>query len=427
MKKTAYKIGILINILAIFLVSSCVHDDFDEPEAQDIPTGNVLTIGDLRQMYADSVQSGAYPEGYKFSDNFSVYCVCTMDDKSGNIYKSAYVQDATGAINLHLLSSGGIYEGDSIRLYLKGLILDDYENMLQLDSVHVDDNMVKIATEQDVTPEEVEIGQIQTGNYQGQLVKLTDVQFVEEDLGKTFADAENLITENRTIEDCDGQELMVRTSGYADFASYRIPEGKGSMIAIVGQFRDDWQLYIRSFHELDMEGLRCGEYDTVFSENFNGTTDGEILSLSGWNNIATAGTLSWKSKETGEKGLSAIIDGRAANEDNIRNWLISPAVQLTGGDHAMSFDTRAAFDKGGILKAMISTDYDSGNPEDATWTDLNANVSDAPAGGYANDWTSSGEIDLSSYSGEVYISFVYEGTDTETALYLLDDIMVFKN
>jgi hypothetical protein len=102
------------------------------------------------------------------------------------------VQDETGAINLHLMSSGGIYQGDSVRLFLNGLILGDYENMLQLDSVHVDENIVKIATDCEITPEEVEIGQIQTGAYQGELIKLTNVQFIEDDIGKTFVDIDLL-------------------------------------------------------------------------------------------------------------------------------------------------------------------------------------------------------------------------------------------
>jgi hypothetical protein len=69
-----------------------------------------------------------------------------MDDKSGNIYKSAYVQDVSRGINLHLMSSGGLYVGDSIRIKLKGLVLSEYAGMMQIDSVKVVDNIVKLAT-----------------------------------------------------------------------------------------------------------------------------------------------------------------------------------------------------------------------------------------------------------------------------------------
>ncbi len=50
----------------------------------------------------------------------STYGVVVGDESSGNIYKNSYVQDSTGAINLRLINPGGLYVGDSIRIYLKG-------------------------------------------------------------------------------------------------------------------------------------------------------------------------------------------------------------------------------------------------------------------------------------------------------------------
>ncbi|MFO7878546.1 MAG: DUF5689 domain-containing protein [Bacteroidota bacterium] len=425
MKNTAYKTGILAALAILFLAGGCIHDDFEAPETEDIPTGNTLTIGEIRQMYTDSVESGAYPEGYKFTGDFSLYCVCTMDDKSGNIYKSAYVQDETGAINLHLMSSGGLYQGDSVRIYLKDLILGDYENMLQLDSVSVDDNIVKLATEQEKEPELVEISQI-TGAYQGKLIKLENVQFVEADINKTFADADNLITENRTLEDCNGQTIDVRTSGYADFADYPVPDGKGTLIAIASQFRDDWQLFIRHFHEVDMDGLRCGEYDDVFYEDFDSLTLGDPIALEGWNNIASAGSILWTGKNS-DKVNSAYIDGTTSGESDIQSWLITPEIDLSGINGGLSFATRGRDDRGAVLKVMISEDYDgTADPQNATWTELSADISDAPTSGFAQNWTASGDIDISSYTGAVHIAFKYEGTDANTGKYYLDEFMVFN-
>ena len=50
------------------------------------------------------------------------------------------------AINVRLVSSGGLYEGDSIRINLNGTILDEYNGMLQLDNVDVDINVQKFFT-----------------------------------------------------------------------------------------------------------------------------------------------------------------------------------------------------------------------------------------------------------------------------------------
>ena len=56
------------------------------------------------------------------------------DENDGNFYKNVYVQDATGGLCLRLLNSGGLYIGDSIRIYLPGTVLAPYNGLMQLDS-----------------------------------------------------------------------------------------------------------------------------------------------------------------------------------------------------------------------------------------------------------------------------------------------------
>ncbi len=38
-------------IAGILLLQSCVHDDFGEPEASEIPVGEVISIAELRSMH----------------------------------------------------------------------------------------------------------------------------------------------------------------------------------------------------------------------------------------------------------------------------------------------------------------------------------------------------------------------------------------
>ncbi len=238
-----------ITILLLAGIISCIHDDFDTPPLWHFPEGEVLTIEQLRLMYNGNPVT--------FDTDISVYATVTMDDKSGNIYRSAFIQDASGAINLRLVAPGGIYRGDSVRIYLKGTTLSSYQRMLQLDNVNVDRNVQKIAVIRNVDPKNTTITEIKSGIFQGQLVRLHNVQFTMADVGQTFADAEGLQTVNRTLEDCDGNKVIVRTSGYANFANQPIPEGNGSLVAVVAQFQNDIQLYIRTMAELDMQGARC--------------------------------------------------------------------------------------------------------------------------------------------------------------------------
>lgn len=240
----------LISLVSLLVITSCIKNDFDEPPLRTIPEGSIKTIAEIRNLYQGQPVS--------ITQDWSVYAVVTMDERSGNIYRSAYVQDSTAAINLHLNSSGGLYQGDYIRIYLKGTVISDYSGMLQIDSLDVDENVVKQETLVDFEPELVTIPDLNTGFYQAKLVRLDSVQFKSSELGETFADPIQLYSENRMLEDCYDNEIIVRTSGYANFAGQLLPEGKGSLVAIVSEYSGDLQLYVRSYAEVNMDGPRCG-------------------------------------------------------------------------------------------------------------------------------------------------------------------------
>jgi hypothetical protein len=68
--------------------------------------------------------------------------IITTDERTGNFYRSHYIQDETGAINIRLDSGVSLAIGDSVRLSLKGTILSAYNNMLQVDSVIYGKNLI---------------------------------------------------------------------------------------------------------------------------------------------------------------------------------------------------------------------------------------------------------------------------------------------
>lgn len=252
--KAIFKFPILIVALVVLVFTSCIKEP-DEPPVTQVPVGDITTIAQLRALYSGTP--------IKFTEYNSIYAVVTADDKSGNLYKNIYVQDNTGAICLRILSSGGLYQGDSIRINLKNLVLSDYRGLLQLDSVHVDSNIVKQATQRPVEPKLVTLADIiaNPATYQSHLVKIENAQFTYQDAGQTWADKPNQVTINRNLEDCFGYSTIVRTSGYSSFADQLTPEGNGSIIAIVGQYNNDIQLYIRKPEEVIMNGQRCEEQD----------------------------------------------------------------------------------------------------------------------------------------------------------------------
>jgi hypothetical protein len=115
-----------------------------------------------------------------------------------------------------------------------------------------------------------------------------------------------------------------------------------------------------------------------------------------------------------------------ADGTNVPNgdWLISPALDLTGTTYPLlSFWSRTAFN-GQPLQLKVSTDYVSGDPRLATWTDINGKF---PALA-SNIWTESSNINLAAFKQpNVHFAFVYTSSNEEGARWTLDDIALINS
>ncbi len=411
--------ALFTGFFALVLFSSCVKDDFDTPPIKEIPEGHILTVEQLRDMHQGV--------SIKFTGDSSVYATVTMDAQSGNIYRNAYVQDHTGAIVLRTLSPGGLYLGDSLRIYLKGAVLSSYNGMLQLDSVDVDYNIIKQKTGVPFSPEIFDdLSAINTG-HQAQLIKLENVQFANSELGKTFADPVNLQNVNRMLEDVFGNQIIVRTSGYASFAGDTLPEGSGSMVAIVGEYNGIMQLYIRSKEEIKMNQPRLGidSYITILEEDFQTTTEFQEVNVNGWQSIAEEGTRRWVGRvHQGDR--YAQVSAHGSGEPSNIAWLISPPINIDGYDIVLlNFQTAFEHWVHDALSVFISTDYDGSDPTSAYWQNLTSAVIATNEDGFHN-WINSGNVNLSAYSGDIHIGFRYEGSGTggQTTTYRVNNVKV---
>lgn len=410
-------------MILVAFAASCVKQEFDRPPITNIPVGDVYTIADLKALY---VASGAT----QFNKDASVYGIVTMDEVSGNIYKAAYIQDATGAINLRLKESGGLRVGDSVRVYLKNVILSTYNSLYQLDNVQNDSNIIILANKKYIEPEVVTISQILTGAYQAKLVKLENVQFVAGDTALTYAASD--ATTNRTIEDCDGKTLIVRTSNYAGFFNENLPNGKGSMVAIAGVFNSTWQLYVRTSAEVLMDSTRCGgggggggEPVDEVDEDFSSVAENTDISFEGWTNIAEAGTRKWQGKIFSGDGY-AQASGYNSNLTSMVTWLITPNVKMDQAKKLRFRTAKAYWEHGSDLPmtVLVSSNFDGVNVAAASWTPITATLagqSDAD-----NAWIESGDIDLSAFMAEekLAVAFKYTGSGTQSTSMRVDDVYI---
>ena len=255
-------------------------------------------------------------------------------------------------------------------------------------------------------------------SYLSQLVKLENVQFTASEIGGTYADGPAQQSKNIYLEDCDGNQIIVRSSGYSNFANELIAEGNGSLTAIISRYNNELQIYIRSFNEIDMTGSRCA--GQISLTNFESNT------LDGWQNINVSGAVNWLPKYLGGNTFANISNWDGTANSACETWLISPEIDLTNSPSAsISFNNDVNYG-GPQLQLLVSTEYIGvGNPsQTGNWTDITSSVAWDPN---TTSWgfSSTGDIDLSQYIGNtIYIAFKYTGTASNGSTWEIDDIKI---
>lgn len=417
--------------LFALLLSGCIKDNFDAPDTTCLDQGttitDIITIADLKAGYNfQTIDIDAY-----------VKAVVTASDQSGNIYKEFYVQDATGAlaISVDITNAYTMFPvGRTVYINLKGLFLmngdigygQDGSFVSRIPALFVEDFIIRGACVTPIEPLEVMITDLAAVEV-GTLVKILDVEFTAGLDGVTFANAATQQSESRLIQDCNGNSIIVRNSGFSDFAGELLPSGNGTITAIWAPFGSTPQLLIRDENDCDMPNTRCDgsnpNQNIVLSKNFE---DGSITS-GGWSLQTPIGSFNWTTgtQGSGQQGstyakMSNFSGGNTASEA----WLISPAIDVTGETNPIFRFQNAYNFSGPPLQCLISTDYDgTSDPSSATWNSLNPVLS---TGGWS--WVSSGAIDLSLYqTGSFYIGFKYTGSSSDGSTWEVDAIQIIAD
>jgi hypothetical protein len=412
----------LVCVIGILILMLACKKEFDVPPVKTLETTSKINIAQIKAKYTNI--------NYRFKSDSSLYCVVTADEVSGNLYKDVYVRDVTGAIHVKLIASGGLFVGDSIRINLQNCILNSYSNLIQLDSVDTEKSIVKLASGLNPQPVTMTIQQIiantaATNSVQSRLVRINNVEFLSSDMNTPFADAIGKTSINKIIQSCDGTgTLTVRTSGYASFANQNTPTGNGTFIGIVGQFGTTMQMTIRNLSEVNMTGALCSGSTPTLSpgtfmlKNF----DDGLINSTGWTNVNVVGTINWATATSSTNPTKFAQCNNfvgTGNQRSCETWLISNPVDLTNAaSPTFSFSSAFVFN-GPALSVYISTNYTSGLPSTATWTQLSASF------GTNSTFKPSGNINLSAYkTNNVRVAFKYLGGEATGSRWQVDDVRI---
>ncbi|TVQ50107.1 MAG: hypothetical protein EA362_03175 [Saprospirales bacterium] len=301
MKTTWLKLFIAFAFIS--LIASCVKEDFKDPPAEgtdpDIQTN--ATIADIKAFY----QPGDY---IQISEDLVFDAVVTADDRSGNFFRNLVIQDETGGIQIRF-NFTDLHNDYPIgrRLFIRaqGMYISDFNGSLQLGAGVIRDAggnptemegvplplanrfIVKGKWNEDISPVAKRVNEL-TENDINTLIRLDNVQFRASDLGETFAvntideDGNQIrLTTNRDLTSCTGDApIVVRTSGFADFANTELPEGSGSVVGIYTVFGATKQLFIREIEDVQLTEERC-EFEFTPISSIRGQFAGTTTNVSG--------------------------------------------------------------------------------------------------------------------------------------------------
>lgn len=184
------------------------------------------------------------------------------------------------------------------------------------------------------------------------------------------------------------------------------PENLGKVVALNGSLEKYFgQPGVKTVTEFDLEGGTTPTptpSDPVASlnENFDASTN----IPAGWTQSQVAGNKAWYVPTFQGNNYAAMTGFKGTGPFD--QWLISPAIDMSKvTKKVLTFDTQVNGygSTQSALKVFVLTAAD---PAKAKATQLNPTLATAPASGYSQ-WVNSGELDLSAFSGIVYIGFEY--------------------
>lgn len=263
-------------LAALLFIPLFVMCGKDKPDLYQASTGTdnensgnisgLVTIADLKRMY------NGMPTPVRH--DIHIFGRVISSDEWGNVYKSLYVEDATGGIEIRLDRT------DLFRVYMKwfnvrvncnSLVIDSYGGALQLGMKGTDilippvmqPSVITLSPNSwaEVLPREITIDGI-SAKYMNCFVRFNDVQFADQEVGNMWTDEGE--TTERLVVDRNGNSIVVRTSGHADFAHHQIPTGSGFIQGILTYFNGKYQILMNDRNDVVMESERFG-YQTVVS------------------------------------------------------------------------------------------------------------------------------------------------------------------
>lgn len=322
-----------IVILVFIVLAACVKDkDFDpiSESCNDNLSANA-TFAQIKGLYQGElvqIQEDWVIEGYVVSS-----------DKTGNFFSVLHFQDSPNnptegfQIEIDLFESHLLFEpGQKVLIKTKDLYLGKSRDVFKLGGTFSGFGNVSVGRLPALKiPEhifrdcqgvfsiepEIILLPIVDNTLTNTLVQLDGLQFLADDFGKPFAEPRE--ETERIVEDCEGNQIVVLNSGFADFQSEILPEENGAITAVLLRENDDFFLAVRELGDINFSNERCADLRETSTQLF-------FSELADPNNNSNARFIELYNSSDEEINLRGWTINRYTN-DNIE---ISSTIDLTG-------------------------------------------------------------------------------------------------
>ena len=432
------------SFLVCFAMVACVQDDdFTVPSSVGSEENDNLNAL-LESIDQNAVQlvSVEYVKGLYngqvtlVESDIAVKGYVSSSDATGNFYKEFYLQDApenpTAGIGIYLNQVDSYNQfniGREVYINLKGLYVGenasevitiggsaDGSRVGIINASQVQSYIMRSATTETMVPLVVNASSVDD-SHMGLLVSFEDMQFPLGLQGQSYVDPyDDYDTLHPLVSCLNGAEFFLETSSFASFNQEPLPtDGRGTITGLISKSYggDDKVMMLNSTDDVLFNDARC---DPVFEESFNSATDNTNLNITNWINYAEAGTELWTEQVYGGNGY-AEFSAYATGESSNIGWLISPGIDMDAQDgEVLNFQTEYAYPDTGHypLEVFVSTDFngEESGIATATWEPLTVVIAHPDVTSNWFSWVDSGVVDLSPYSGTLYVAFKYTGSDT---------------
>ena len=261
---------ILLGLTSVISLSSCLKGEFDVPPSNipEIKEEQIISFDKLFEKLAVGKVTAIQEDKY-------LEALVVADDKSGNIFKNLILHDLrtekgiTISIDeneLHALYPAGQVVFVSLKDisigYFEGLPslgINESNKVGRIPASLLRATLIKAGRTLPVVPKKVKIADLGS-IYYSTLIELEGMQFETATSTTTYANISmpsDPQSVNHNVQDCSGGKLVLRNSGFADFAGQTVPSGNGKLVAVYSYYRSAAQLLIRDINDLTFTGERC--------------------------------------------------------------------------------------------------------------------------------------------------------------------------